>query len=375
MGTDMRKWALAAVSAAVVVCGLSVQANAQQAGGEAVPVGVVKAELRSINPSADYVGRIDAINKVEVRARVKGFLDEVLFTEGDTIKAGTALYQIEQGLFQADVESAQGALDKAKASLTLAQLQRQRAEDLLSRASGTVVARDQAIAEELSAKGGVLSAEANLSTARINLGYTRITSPIDGKIGKTAITKGNVVAPDSGVLTTIVSQDPMYVSFPISQRALTEAAEKGGKRSADELTVTLKFSDGSSYDQSGKLNFIDVSVNRSTDTVLARATIPNPKGALIDGQFVRVTLQTTAPEEKVLVPQSALIADQQGTYVFVVEDGKAAVRRVVPNASVGADIIIESGLKGGELVIVEGLQGVRAGTAVRATPVQPVGRS
>lgn len=371
----MRAGAWAAALAVVLACGLGGPANAQQAAGEAVPVGVVKAELRSINPSADYVGRIDAINKVEVRARVKGFLDEVLFTEGDTIKAGTPLYQIEQGLFQADVESAQGALDKAKASLTLAQLQRQRAEDLLSRASGTVVARDQAIAEELSAKGGVLSAEASLSTAKINLGYTKITSPIDGKIGKTAITKGNVVAPDSGVLTTIVSQDPMYVSFPISQRALTEAAEKGGKRAPDELTVTLKFSDGSSYGEAGKMNFIDVSVNRSTDTVLARATIPNPKGALIDGQFVRVTLQTTAPEEKVLVPQSALIADQQGTYVFVVEDGKAAVRRVVPNASIGADIIIESGLKGGELVIVEGLQGVRAGTAVRATPVQPVGRS
>lgn len=363
------------VCAAVTAVGLATSAGAQATDGQAVPVGVVTAERKAINQSADFVGRIDAINKVEVRARVKGFLDEVLFTEGDTIKAGAALYQIEKGLFEADVEQAQGALERAKAALTLAGLQRQRAEDLLARNSGTVVARDQAIAEENSAKGSVLSAEASLATARINLGYTRIASPIDGKIGKTAITKGNVVGPDSGVLATIVSQDPMYVSFPISQRALTEAAEKGGKRSADELTVSLRFSDGTTYDQTGRMNFIDVTVNRSTDTVLARATMPNPNGLLIDGQFVRVTLQTATPEEKVLVPQSALIADQQGTYVFVVEDGKAAVRRVVPNVSIGADIVIESGLKGGELVIVEGLQGVRAGTAVRATPVQPVGRS
>ncbi|RAI39432.1 efflux RND transporter periplasmic adaptor subunit [Rhodoplanes roseus] len=367
----MRAW----VCAAVVAFGLAGPVYAQQSGGEAVPVGVVKAERRPINQSIDFVGRVDAVNKVEIRARVKGFLDAVQFKEGDEIKTGAPLYAIEKGLFEADVESAQGALDKAKASLTLAGLQRQRAEDLLARSSGTQVARDQAIAEELSAKGSVLSAEASLATARINLGYAQISSPIDGKVGRTAITKGNVVGPDSGVLTTIVSQDPMYVTFPISQRALTEAAENGGRKSADELIVSIKFSDGSTYDQTGRMNFVDVTVNRTTDTVLARASIPNPRGQLIDGQFVRVSLQTVQPEEKVLIPQSALIADQKGTYVFIVDDGKAAVRRVTVSASVGADIVVDSGLSGGELIIVEGLQGVRAGIAVRATPVQPVGRS
>lgn len=367
----MRLW----LCAGALVFGLVAPAYAQSASPEAVPVGVVKAERKAISQSADFVGRVDAIDKVEVRARVKGFLEEVLFKEGDRIKAGDPLYMIEKGLFEAAVEQAQGALERAKAALTLAGLQRQRAEDLLARNSGTVVARDQTIAEEASAKGAVLSAEADLATARINLGYARITSPIDGKVGRTAITKGNVVGPDSGVLTTIVSQDPMYVTFPISQRALIEAAEKGGKRSPDELTVSLKFSDGSTYDQTGKMNFIDVTVNRSTDTVLARAGIANPRGLLIDGQFVRVTLQTAETEEKVLIPQSALIADQQGTYVFVVEDGKAAVRRVTVSASVGADIVVDDGLKGGELVIVEGLQGVKPGAAVRANPVQPLGRS
>lgn len=367
----MRLW----VCAAMLVCGLAVPVYAQQASTEVVPVGVVKAERRAISQAADFVGRIDAIDKVEVRARVKGYLEGVLFKEGDEIKSGDALYAIEKGLFEADVEQAQGALERAKAALTLASLQRQRAEDLLARNSGTVVARDQTIAEENSAKGAVLSAEANLATAKINLGYTRITSPIDGKVGRTAITKGNVVGPDSGTLTTIVSQDPMYVTFPISQRALSEAAAKGGKRSADELTVSIKFSDGSTYDQTGKMNFIDVVVNRSTDTVLARASMANPNGLLIDGQFVRVTLQTAETEEKVLIPQSALIADQQGTYVFIVEDGKAVVRRVDVSASVGADIVVDAGLKGGELIIVEGLQGIRQGAAVRATPVQPVGRS
>lgn len=366
----MRAW----ICAAAIGLGLVLPAYAQS-GADPIPVGVATAERRAINQSADFVGRVDAIDKVEIRARVKGFLEAVQFKEGDRIKTGDPLYAIEKGLFAADVEQAQGALERAKASLALASLQRQRAEDLLARSSGTVVARDQAIAEETSAKGAVLSAEANLATAKINLGYTAITSPIDGKVGRTALTKGNVVGPDTGVLTTIVSQDPMYVTFPISQRELLEAANRGGKRSPEELTVSLRFSDGSTYDQTGKMNFIDVSVNRSTDTVLARATIANPDGRLIDGQFVRVTLQTATAEEKVLVPQAALIADQQGVYVFVVEDGKAAVRRLTVSSSIGPDVVVDSGLKGGELVIVQGLQGVRPGVPVRANPTQPVGRS
>jgi len=293
----------------------------------------------------------------------------LLFKEGDLVKEGQPLYRIEKGLFEAAVDQAAGALERAKAALTLAELQRKRAEELLAKASGTVVARDQAVAEENQAKGAVMAAEADLRTAKINLSYTDITAPITGKIGRTSLTKGNVVGPESGPLTTIVSQDPMYVTFPVSQREFLKAQEERGERDPKSIKVRIRFSDGSVYDQVGVINFIDVTVERTTDTVIARATIPNPNGVLIDGQLVRVVLESGEPKEAVVIPQSALIADQQGVYVFVVEDGKAAVKRLKLGGEIGTNVVVEEGLSAGAQVIVEGLQNVRPGTAVRASPL------
>jgi membrane fusion protein (multidrug efflux system) len=216
-----------------------------------------------------------------------------------------------------------------------------------------------------------LTDQANLLTTNINLGYTDIVSPIGGRISSTNVTKGNVVGPDSGSLTMIVSQDPMYVTFPVSQRDFLRAREKGGQVDTKSIKVRVLFADGSAYDQLGEINFIDVTVNRATDTVLVRATLPNPSGGVIDGQLVRVVLASATPIEKVVVPQAALIADQEGVYVFVVEDGKAAVKRVKPGGAVGTNMAIEEGLSEGEQVIVEGLQSVRPGMPVRATPLPP----
>ena len=183
------------------------------------------------------------------------------------------------------------------------------------------------------------------------------------------MTKRNVVGPDSGVLTTIVSQDPMYVTFPVSQREFLLAAQTGRPADAKNIKVQIRFSDGSIYDHVGEINFVDVTVDRTTDTVIARAVIPNPNGRLIDGQLVRVNLESGTPDEKVVIPQAALIADQGGVYVFVVDDGKAVIKRVKPGAESGADVVIDAGLSGGEQVIVDGLQGIRAGVAVRASPM------
>ena len=358
--------------AVLAICGLALPAHAQQPQGPAaVPVGVVKVESKAIANTLDFVGRVDAVNKVEIRARVKGFLEAVLFKEGDPVKEGAALYRIEQGLYKAAVEQAEGALERSKAAKVLTELQFQRAQDLLDKNAGTAVARDQARAADQQAQGQVLSDDANLTTAKINLGYTDITAPIAGEVGKTNVTKGNVVGPDSGVLTVIVSQDPMYVTFPVSQRDFLKAREHRDKVDVADIKAQLKFADGSVYDQVGRINFIDVTVDRSTDTVLVRATFPNPAGGLTDGQLVRVTLEIGEAQERLVVPQAALIADQEGVYVFAVEDGKAVAKRVKVGAYSAADVIVESGLTAGELVIVEGLQGVRPGAAVRANPVQP----
>jgi membrane fusion protein (multidrug efflux system) len=329
----------------------------------------VKAERRPIEKTLDFVGRVEAVNRVEIRARVQGYLEAVLFNEGDEVKEGTPLYHIEPGLFQAAVEQAQGALERSKASKSLTELQLQRAEELLAKTAGTVVARDQALAADQQAKGAVMTDEATLQTAQINLGYTEISSPIAGKIGRTNITKGNVVGPNSGPLTVVVSQDPMYVTFPVSQRDFLRAQASGQPIDTKAIKVKIRFADGTDYNQPGKINFIDVTVNRATDTVLARASFPNPTGGLVDGQLVRVLLESGTQVEKVVVPQAALIADQEGTYVFAVEDGKAVAKRLKLGGESGTDVVVDEGLSGGELVIVEGLQALRPGVSVRAAPL------
>jgi membrane fusion protein, multidrug efflux system len=344
----------------------AITAHAQQS---AVPVGTVLAERRPITQTRDFVGRVDATDRVEIRARVKGYLDAVLFKEGEIGKKGDPLYRIEKGLFQADVVNAQGALERTKAAKTLTAIQLQRAEDLLAKSAGTAVARDQALAADQQAEGAIMADQASLDTANINLGYTDIVSPITGKISKTNITVGNVVGPDTGVLTTIVSQDPMYVTFPVSQRELLDAHLSTNPADLAKVKIKIRFADGSTYKHEGTINFLDVSVNRATDTVLARATIPNPDGTLIDGQLVSVSVQAGEPQEKVVIPQGALIADQEGVYVFVVEDGKAVVKRIKPGGELGANVVVNEGLKGGEQVIVEGLQSIRPGQPVQAAPM------
>jgi membrane fusion protein, multidrug efflux system len=189
-----------AFSSAFMICGLAVPALGQQEAPAAVPVGTIMAERKALAQTYDFVGRVEAVNRVQIQARVKGFLEEVLFKEGDLVKEG--LYRIEQGTFQAAVQQAQGALERSKAAKAPTAIQLDRAEQLVKQQAGTVVARDQAKAADDEANGTILFDEANLHTAKINLGYTDITSPISGKIGRNNFIKGNVVGPESGALTT-----------------------------------------------------------------------------------------------------------------------------------------------------------------------------
>jgi membrane fusion protein, multidrug efflux system len=368
--TGMRKrhWAAAVL---LVVMAEVPQVGAQQQPS-AIPVGTVAAEVRPITRATEFVGRVEAIEHVDIRARVTGFLQQVLFKEGDLVKEGDILYKIEPDTFQAAVAQARGALFEAQAKYANATAQRARTEELVKTNTAAQATLDQNIAAEKTAQGQVIIASSNLKTAEINLGYTEITAPISGEVGRSRLTKGNVVGPDSGPLTEMVSRDPMYVSFPVSQREFLKVQEEEERKKHQQaLAVRIRFSDGSTYGQVGNINFVDVKVDRATDTVLMRATMPNPNGTLIDGQLVRVSLEAEKPEEKVLVPQSALIVDQQGTYVFVVEDGKAAIRRVKLGGESGPNSIIDSGLKGGEQVIVQGMESLRPGTPVIASPAPP----
>jgi membrane fusion protein, multidrug efflux system len=348
----------------------SAPAPAQQPA--AVPVGVVAAERKPITRATEFVGRVEAVSRVEIRARVTGFLEGVLFKEGDVVNEGAPLYKIERDTFQAAVQQAQGALLEAQSKFANATVQRGRTEDLVKTDTASRALLDVRIADEKGAQGETLMADANLKTANVNLGYTEITAPISGEVGRTKVTKGNVVGPDSGPLTVIVSRDPMYVTFPVSQREFLKVRDEEERDPhGQDLAVRIRFSDNSEYGQTGRVNFVDVTVDRATDTVLMRATFANPKGQLIDGQLVRVSVEADKPDEKVLVPQTALIVDQQGTYVFLVQEGKAAVRRVKLGGESGPYAIVDDGLTGGEQVVVEGMESLRPGAPVVASPAAP----
>jgi membrane fusion protein (multidrug efflux system) len=358
-----------AIALITATLSLSPAAVAQQVPGQPIPVGTVVATKQPVTQATEFVGRVEAVDRVDVRARVTGFLQQTFFKEGDAIKEGDKLFQIDPAPFEAALQQARGALFQAQGTLTNATAQRARADELVKTATTSVAVRDERVAAERSAQGGVEMAEANEKTATINLGYTTILAPVSGRIGRAKVTKGNVVGPDAGSLVLIVSQDPMYVTFPVSEREFLRLREEGNKTRKDGYEVKLRFADGTAYDHDGKIDFVDVTVNKATDTVLVRARVANPTNALTDGQFMRVAVQGDKPQEKIVVPQAALLADQEGLYVFVVQDGKAVVKRVKTGAEVGTGIAIEQGLSGGELVVAFGLQSLRPSAPVVASPM------
>lgn len=336
---------------------------------QALTVGTIEAAKQAVAKSQGFVGRVEAVDRVEIVARVSGYLEQIHFTEGGMVKAGDPLYSIEKGLYEAALQQAQGSVESAKAGVVLAKQQKGRTQELLTKEVASQMSMDQRVAQQQQAQASQSTSEAAVRQAQINLGYTEITSPITGKIGRTAVTKGNVVGPNSGVLTVIVSQDPMYVTFPVSQREFLRAGMGGGGATKDDIVVKISFSDGTVYAETGKINFVDVTTDKTTDTITVRASFPNHEGVLVDGQFVNVLLESAKPQEVVVVPQSALLADQQGTYVFVVENGKAVVKRIKPGGEHGPNIVVSEGLSGGEMVIVEGLQFVRPDMPVQAAPI------
>ena len=350
-------------------------ALAQQRGGPPPAVGIVAARQQAITQSSEYIARIQATNRVNLVARVAAYLDEVLFTDGAEVKKGQLLYRLEQGPFQADVHAREASIAQFKAQLRNAEIVLQRAQALLKTPAGQQATVDTALAAQDALKAQILGAEAQLQQAKINFDYTEIRAPIDGKIGRTAITAGNYVNPGSGTLVSIVSQDPMYIVFPVSTRTVIELQQRAGGK-AGSLVIRVRLPDGTMYDRSGKLDFIDNSVTGNTDTMVLRGVVPNPKRLLVDGELVQALLQDVKPTEALAVPRSAVLADQQGDYVFVVDkDNKVEKRPVKLGQSTPALAAVTSGLSEGENVVVDGIQRVRPGLVVSPGPaaqqVQP----
>ncbi len=317
-------------------------------------------------------------------ARVTAFLDERLFTEGTEVQQGDLLYRLERGPFEAAVQQQEAAVADASARLANANIQLTRAQSLLNTPAGQRSNVDDATANQRSQAAQLMSAQAQLKQAQINLAYTEIHAPVSGKISRTSITVGNVVSPSSGQLANIVSQDPMYVLFPVASRVQAELqkryADKGGMNA---VVVRLRLPDGSIYQQDGKIDYVEPSVSATTDTILLRAKIANPvrqaaangqpvERTLVDGAFVNVLVEGVQPVMALGIPRKAVLSDQQGDYVYVVgEDKKVERRGIQLGQSTPTTAVIAGGLKEGEMVVTEGIQRVRPGIEVNPGPASP----
>jgi membrane fusion protein, multidrug efflux system len=348
-------------------CGVA----AAQSASPPPAVSVTPVVSRQVTETGDYIGRITAIDKVDIVARVPGFIEERSFTEGQQVKQCDLLFRIEQATYKAAVEQARATLAKAKATQVNAKLQLERGQELLRNQNIPQATVDQRAADDAAAQASVMEAQAALEQAEINLGYTVIRAPIDGRIGLATFTVGNLVQPSSGKLATIVSQDPIYVIFQVSQRNILDyRARVAASEKNRRVTIHIKLPNGNLYPHPGLSNFLDVQVDPTTDTVAVRAQVPNPDGLLIPGGVVGVTLERGVPRSALTVPQSAVLLDQAGRYVLLVDaEKKVEQRRVTTGVEQGRNVVVTDGLKAGELVIVEGIQKVRPGQVVTANVV------
>ncbi|MVT65212.1 efflux RND transporter periplasmic adaptor subunit [Bradyrhizobium pachyrhizi] len=345
-------------------------------------MGVFEAVKRPITETNEFLGRIEAPNRVNVVARVTAFLDKRNFVEGSEVKAGDLLYQLERGPFEADLASKKAQVAQLQATLVNAKLTTDRAKALMGGPAGQQSNVDAAVANQQSLEAQVQAAQAQVDLSQINLDYTMIHSPIDGRIGRTAVTEGNVVTPSSGTLTTIVSQDPMYVTFPVPVREALDLRDRYATRGGFKaVVIRLRLPDGRLYDKTGELNFVNNTIAQNTDTISLRGVIPNPSTytsvaaggsvrELTDNEFVTVLLEGVQPVEVLAIPRSAVLSDQQGEYVYVVgADNKAEQRRIQLGQSTATIAAVTSGISLGDKVVVEGLQKVKPGEVVAPGPV------
>jgi membrane fusion protein, multidrug efflux system len=361
------------VGALAVLAGCGSSGSAPEAAATPPPVTVVAVQPQRIAITRSFTGRLSAYREANVLARVSGVLLKRLYREGDEVRSGQRLFQIDPAPYKAALDAASAALAQAKANAANAHATAQRDRALISSHLVSLSQLDTDEAAERSTAAAVKQAAANLESARINLGYTNVTSPIAGIAGEQQVTEGALVGQGTPTLLTTVDQiDPLYVNFdqPAAQIEELSSLEASGRATAatgSEAKVQLTLPDGTPYGTPGKLDFRAATVDPSTGTAALRGIIPNPSHSLLPGMFVSLTLTVAVANHAYLVPQIALQRDAQGPYVLTVgPDSTVAMTRVQTEGASGTDWIVWRGLSAGDRIIVSGIQSAHPGTKVAA---------
>ena len=343
------------------------EAQQKPAAPPAVPVSALQVALRDVPVAYEAVGRTEGSREVQVRARVAGILEKQLYVEGDAVKQGAPLFRIERAPFEIDLQQQRGALAQELARNELARRELERAKDLVARRFVSQQSLDQATAALAQSDAAVQVAKARVRQSELNLSYTSVDAPIAGITGRAQQSIGSLLSPtsDSSLLTTLVRTDPIWVRFALSE---AEFASLRNRENPEAPEVKIETADGKPFPASGRVNFAGSAVDASLGTVQMRAEFPNPKLAILPGQYVRVQV-VAGNRPAILVPQSAVLQNESGRFVWVVgPEGKAAQRAIRAGNWVGQDWVVLDGLKPGESVILDNLVRLRPGTAVQVKP-------
>ncbi|MGO4702638.1 efflux RND transporter periplasmic adaptor subunit [Dyella sp. 2RAB6] len=365
--------AVVAVAGSWAVLGSRGETHAQAAAGGPPEVTVAQVLVRAVNDSNEFTGRLQAVDTIQLRPRVSGYVDSVHFTEGAMVKKGQLLFRIDPRPYQAEVDRLQANLSQARSELTLADANAARGQRLLEQHAVSREEGDRLSTAAQSAKAQLASTGAALEAAKLNLGFTEVRAPVDGRVSNALITPGNLVT-SNDVLTSVVSVNPVYAYFDVDEHSYLKLEQLRRERGVAPK-VTMALSNEQGFPHAGRIDFVDNQLRAGSGTIRLRAVFDNADGSYTPGLYVRVQLRSDSQRPRALIDDRAVASDLGNKYVLVLKDRKVEYRRVVTGPLLDGLRVVDEGLGKDDVVVVNGLQHVRPGAEVNATKVAMETRS